>query len=115
MKEVSSIIVGFFWLGTLRLLAKGLLPRRYRVQATTDLQVSTDGAITWQCGLQRQKYNFFEHRSGFDTDSVAMRAVGNDGHSAVAEDVAVTEGNILQAHGKPLSILDHAEFADEDH
>ena len=69
------------------------------VQATADLQVSTDGGSTWQGGLQRQEYNFFEQSSGFGTDSVAVRAVGADGGSAVAKGVAVTGGNVVEANG----------------
>lgn len=69
------------------------------IQAVADLQVSTDGGSTWKGGLQRQEYNYFEQSSGFGTDTVAVRALGADGGSAVAKNVAVKAGNLVAADG----------------
>lgn len=67
------------------------------LQRVADLQVSTDGGSTWQSGLSRQDYNFFQESSGFGTTSVAVKVVSIDGDEVVVDDVNVTGGTLVTA------------------
>lgn len=67
-----------------------------RHQRVADLQYSTDGGKTWNSGLQRQSYNYFELSSGTGADSVAVRAESVDGDRVVVKDVKVSGGNLVE-------------------
>jgi len=69
----------------------------FALQRVSDLQVSTDGGKTWQSGLSRQTYNFFEKSSGFGASTVAVKVISVDGDSVVVKNVAVTGGNLVTA------------------
>ncbi|GAB7365038.1 hypothetical protein MBLNU230_g5819t1 [Neophaeotheca triangularis] len=62
-----------------------------------DLQVSTDGGRSWQSGLNRMEYNFFENSSGFGSDTVSVKAIAEDGSTVVVNDIAVQGGNTKTA------------------
>ena len=57
------------------------------------MEYSTDGGSTWQSGLTRQDYNFFELSSGTGSDTVAIRVESVNGDRVVVKDIAVTGGN----------------------
>lgn len=54
----------------------------------TRLDVSTDGGRTWRPTI-RQPYNFFEHQSGFGTESVDVRVTSRGGNTITVRDVSV--------------------------
>lgn len=66
-------------------------------QRVQDLQVSTDGGRSWQSGLNRMQYNFFENSSGFGSDTVSVKAIAEDGSTVVVNDIAVQGGNTKTA------------------
>ncbi|KAK4505036.1 hypothetical protein PRZ48_002999 [Zasmidium cellare] len=68
-------------------------------ERVSDLQVSTDGGSTWQSGLTRQDYNYFEQSSGFGTDNVAIKAISVDGGSVVVKGCSVTGGSTKGGSG----------------
>lgn len=63
------------------------------------MEISTDGRSTWQSGLTRQSYNFFENSSGFGTDTVAVRVESEDGDRVVVKNVPVTSDKSTGASG----------------
>lgn len=68
-------------------------------QRISDMQVSTDGGSTWQSGLTRQDYNYFEQSSGFGTDNVAIKAISVNGDSVVVKGCSVTGGASKEGSG----------------
>jgi hypothetical protein len=61
--------------------------------------VSTDGGATWQGGLTRQDYNFFQAPSGYGTGAVDIKVVSNEGTEVVVKNVAPTSDNVATAEG----------------
>lgn len=66
-------------------------------QRVADLQVSTDDGATWQSGLTRMDYNFFQQSSGFGATSVSVKVISEDGDQVVASDCGVTDGQLCTA------------------
>ncbi|KAJ5908592.1 extracellular cellulase CelA/allergen Asp F7-like protein [Penicillium taxi] len=58
-------------------------------EAVTALEVSIDSGSTWQ-STTRTDYNFFEHSSGFGTETVDVRVTGKSGKVVVVKDVLVS-------------------------
>lgn len=56
------------------------------------LEVSTDGAKTWQPTV-REDYNFFQNASGFGVDVVDIRITGVTGETIVINNVSSNGGS----------------------
>lgn len=62
----------------------------------TDLEVSTDGAQTWEPTV-RQEYNYFERddKTGFGKDEVIVRVSCANGNQVIIPNVTMDEREIL--------------------
>ncbi|KAK3701583.1 hypothetical protein LTR37_015437 [Vermiconidia calcicola] len=63
-----------------------------------ELQISTNGGKTWQRGLKRMEYNFFETQSGLGSNTVDARVISVDGDRVVVKNVAVRSDNVVAAN-----------------
>ncbi|CAI7571860.1 unnamed protein product [Penicillium manginii] len=65
-------------------------------EPVTKFEVSTDGGSSWT-STTRTDYNYFEHSSGFGTDSVTVRVTGESGTTVVVKNVGCTSGSEITA------------------
>ncbi|KJX98688.1 putative extracellular cellulase CelA/allergen Asp F7-like protein [Zymoseptoria brevis] len=64
-----------------------------------DIQVSTNGGATWQGGLTRMEYNFFQKSAGFGVTKVDLKVISIDGEETIARNCEVVGGNTCTAAG----------------